>query len=327
MFLAALCAGLTWIGGYEFAQQCGWPAALAWILPLITDVYAGVALWIMLGLSWASSETRHFAAASTVFAVAESVAMQVMYHILLHTKIHTAPVGVVIAVAVVAPVMLALTVHLMARVNADRSKLVRAAQQAQARHAEAQRLAAAEHAEAERAEAARIAADRAAADRAEAERAAAAAAAEADQAATRRAEAEAAAARRAAADGPPMGHPGDVAHGPDTAGGPSAGDVAHGPHGQMAHGPDGVDHAADGPPLPGVAPEHQPYEPESPAAIPDADERDKAAARNAYRKSCREGKPIAERPLGEQFGHQRNWGKYRIKEVRQGVHLAAASGQ
>lgn len=324
-FIVALCAGVTWTGGYEFAQQCAWPAALAWILPLISDIYAATALWIMLGLHWASRETRHFAAGSTVLAVAESVAIQVMYHILLNSPDHKPAVGVVIAVSVVAPIMLALTVHLAARVNSDRGELVRVARQAQARHAEAQQAAVAKAAEDERAAAARVAADQAAAARAAAEGDAAAKQAEADRAATERADAERAAAAQRAAVAQAAAARAAVAHRPDTTDGPS---VAHGPSGQMAHEPPGVAHAADGPDddpggerPPGVlAPEDQPDEPEMPG--------DKfAKARNVYRQSCRDGKAIADRPLGAQFGHSRNWGGTRIKEVNQGVHLAAASGQ
>lgn len=318
--VGGLCAALTWIGGYEFAQQCGWPAALAWILPLITDIYAGVALWIMLGLRWASRETRHFAAGSTVLAVAASVAMQVIYHVLLHSKIHTAPVGVVVAVSVVAPIMLALTVHLMARVNGDRGELVRAAHQAQARHAETQQAEAAKRAETQRAEAARVAADRAATERAEAEAAA-------DLAAAQRAEAEqAAAAARAAADGPPMGHPATVDHGPDTAGGPSAGDVDHGPDGRVDHGPPPADGPDDG------------DDPDAAWTLPDGERDEKGdpgdiyvQARNAFRQSCRDGKPMSPRAIAAMFpGKSRNWGKTRITEVKKGIHgirLARAAGE
>jgi hypothetical protein len=324
--VGALCAALTWSGGYEFAQQCDWPAALAWILPLITDIYAGVALWIMLGLRWASKETRHFAAGSTVLAVAASVAMQIMYHILLNEPDHKPAVGVVVAVSVVAPIMLALTAHLMARVNGDRGELVRAVQQAQARHAETQRAEAAQHAEMQRAAADRIAADRAATERAEAEQAAAAQREAAELAAARRAEAERAAAaaraQRTAGDGPPMGHPGDVAHGPDTAGGPS---VDHEPP-AVDHGPPPADGPDDGddPDVPWTLPPGEPDEQGDPGDI-------YVQARNAYRQSCRDNKPLSPRAIAAMFpGKSRNWGKTRITEVQKGIHgihLARAAGE
>jgi hypothetical protein len=326
--VGGLCAALTWSGGYEFAQQCDWPAALAWILPLITDIYAGVALWIMLGLRWASTETRHFAAGSTVLAVAASVAMQIMYHILLNSPGHKPPVGVVVAVSVVAPIMLALTAHLMARVNGDRGELVRAAHQAQARHAETQRAEAETRAETQRAEAARVAADRAATERAaaEADAARAAAARASGELAVWEAQRAAAARERAAADGPPMGHPAGVDHGPGTAGGPSAGDVDHGPDGGVDHGPPPADGPDDG------------DDPDAAWTLPDGERDEKGdpgdiyvQARNAFRQSCRDGKPLSPRAIAAMFpGKSRNWGKTRITEVKKGIHgirLARAAGE
>ena len=69
--------------------------------------------------------------------------------------------------------------------------------------------------------------------------------------------------------------------------------------------------------------------PEPPPARPArlAEDQDAIAARAAYRKSVRIGRPLSDRKLGEQFGRGRTWGANRITEVDGGPKLAKAQGE
>lgn len=51
---------------------------------------------------------------------------------------------------------------------------------------------------------------------------------------------------------------------------------------------------------------------------------DAQAARIAYKRSVRMGRPLSDRALGAQFGRGRTWGANRIKEVNGGPRLAKA---
>ena len=66
--------------------------------------------------------------------------------------------------------------------------------------------------------------------------------------------------------------------------------------------------------------------PEPPPARPArlAEDQDAIAARAAYRKSVRVGRPLSDRKLGEQYGRGRTWGANRITEVDGGPKLANA---
>lgn len=48
-------------------------------------------------------------------------------------------------------------------------------------------------------------------------------------------------------------------------------------------------------------------------------------ARAAYRKSIRQGQPLSDRALGDQFGKSRTWGASRIREAEAGPHPVAAA--
>jgi hypothetical protein len=82
----------------------------------------------------------------------------------------------------------------------------------------------------------------------------------------------------------------------------------------------------DGVPLDEPPGEPEAITPEPPLARPVrlVDDQDATAARAAYRKSVRTGRPLSDRKLGEQFGKGRTWGANRIKEVDGGPKLAKA---
>jgi hypothetical protein len=82
----------------------------------------------------------------------------------------------------------------------------------------------------------------------------------------------------------------------------------------------------DGVPLDEPDGEPEATTPEPPPARPVrlVDDQDATAARAAYRKSVRAGRPLSDRKLGEQFGKGRTWGANRIKEVDGGPKLAKA---
>lgn len=117
---------------------------------------------------------------------------------------------------------------------------------------------------------------------------------------------------------------------PDTTDGTPTGDATREPEPEASQ--EAIAEATTEPE--GVPVNEPPSKPEATAPEPPqvrpvrlVDDQDAIAARTAYRKSVRLGRPLSDRKLGEQFGKGRTWGANRIKEVDGGPKLAKAQGE
>lgn len=117
--VAVSAAAMSFDGWWHLALMCGFPKPIAWLPTFAVDVYAMTSGRVWIGHPWVSEETRRYAAGSTIFSVAVSVAAQASYYYMRSIGITSAPWGIIVALAALAPVMLAAVGHLVALLRAD----------------------------------------------------------------------------------------------------------------------------------------------------------------------------------------------------------------
>ncbi|MGH3564463.1 MAG: DUF2637 domain-containing protein [Pseudonocardia sp.] len=114
MTIAATSAAVASFSGLRgLAVAAGWPAHLAWLLPVTVDAYAMTSTRL-----WLAGRTRHrrarrFAAANALGAIAGSVAGNAVYHAV-STGLLPVSWPIVVSVGAVPAVVLGLTAHLHA---------------------------------------------------------------------------------------------------------------------------------------------------------------------------------------------------------------------
>jgi hypothetical protein len=117
MTTAAVSAAVASFAGLRgLAEVAGWPARLAWLLPITIDAYAMTSARVWLAGTLGSSRTRAFARANAIGAIgaiATSIIGNAGYH-LVATGIISISWPIVVLVGAVPAAVLGLTAHLHA---------------------------------------------------------------------------------------------------------------------------------------------------------------------------------------------------------------------
>jgi Protein of unknown function (DUF2637) len=114
MTVAAASAAVASFSGLRgLAEAAGWPARLAWLLPLTIDAYAMTSARVWLAATTRTPAARRFARANALGAIAASTAGNAAYHALA-AGLLTVTWPIVVAVGAVPATVLGLTAHLHA---------------------------------------------------------------------------------------------------------------------------------------------------------------------------------------------------------------------
>ncbi|MET8151798.1 DUF2637 domain-containing protein [Actinoplanes sp. NPDC049668] len=114
MTTAAVSAAVASFAGLRgLAEVAGWPARLAWLLPITIDAYAMTSARVWLAGTLGSNRTRAFARANAIGAIATSIVGNAGYH-LVATGIMSISWPIVVLVGAVPAAVLGLTAHLHA---------------------------------------------------------------------------------------------------------------------------------------------------------------------------------------------------------------------
>jgi uncharacterized protein DUF2637 len=121
MAIAATSAAVASFSGLRgLAEVAGWPAHLAWLLPVTVDAYAMTSARVWLAGTTRSRRARRFAAANALGAIAGSIAGNAAFHAV-STGLLAVCWPIVVAVGAVPAAVLGLTAHLHAlRTHTDR---------------------------------------------------------------------------------------------------------------------------------------------------------------------------------------------------------------
>ena len=110
---AASSAFASFAGLRGVAVVAGWPARLAWLLPITIDAYAMTSARVWLASTPASSRARRFARANAIGAIATSIVGNAGYH-LVASGLLTISWPIIVLVGAVPAAVLGLTAHLHA---------------------------------------------------------------------------------------------------------------------------------------------------------------------------------------------------------------------
>ena len=114
MTIAAASATLASFTGLRgLAAMTGWPATLAWLLPVTLDAYAMTAARVWLAPSTRSSAARSFARANALVAITASITGNAAYHAV-HAGLLAVTWPMIVIVGAVPAAILGLTAHLHA---------------------------------------------------------------------------------------------------------------------------------------------------------------------------------------------------------------------
>ncbi|MEV6306953.1 DUF2637 domain-containing protein [Actinoplanes sp. NPDC051861] len=114
MTVAAVSAAVASFSGLRgLAIVAGWPARLAWLLPVTIDAYAMTSARVWLAGALASSRAQRFARANATGAIATSIVGNAGYH-LIATGLVDISWPIVVLVGAVPAAVLGLTAHLHA---------------------------------------------------------------------------------------------------------------------------------------------------------------------------------------------------------------------
>lgn len=114
MTIAAASATLASFTGLRgLAQMTGWPATLAWLLPVTLDAYAMTAARVWLAPSTRSSAARSFARTNALVAITASITGNAAYHAV-HAGLLAVTWQMIVIVGAVPAAILGLTAHLHA---------------------------------------------------------------------------------------------------------------------------------------------------------------------------------------------------------------------
>ena len=114
MLIAAASAAVASFTGLRgLALITGWPARLAWLLPITLDAYAMTAARVWLAPTTRARRARRFARANAIGAITASIAGNATYHSVTVGLMHiTAPI--IVLVGAVPAAVLGFTAHLHA---------------------------------------------------------------------------------------------------------------------------------------------------------------------------------------------------------------------
>ncbi|MFC7535535.1 DUF2637 domain-containing protein [Actinoplanes sp. GCM10030250] len=114
MTVAAVSAAVASFSGLRgLAIVAGWPARLAWLLPVTIDAYAMTSARVWLAGALASSRAQRFARANAIGAIDTSIVGNAGYH-LIATGLVDISWPIVVLVGAVPAAVLGLTAHLHA---------------------------------------------------------------------------------------------------------------------------------------------------------------------------------------------------------------------
>ncbi|MFG1610747.1 DUF2637 domain-containing protein [Actinoplanes sp. NPDC049265] len=114
MAVAAASSAIASFAGLRgLAEVAGWPARLAWLLPITIDAYAMTSARVWLAGTPAAGRARRFARANAVGAIATSIVGNAGYH-LVASGLLTISWPIVVLVGAVPAAVLGLTAHLHA---------------------------------------------------------------------------------------------------------------------------------------------------------------------------------------------------------------------
>ena len=114
MLIAAASAAVASFTGLRgLALITGWPAGLAWLLPLTLDAYAMTSARVWLASTTRARRARRFARANAIGAITASIAGNATYHSVTVGLMHISP-PIVVLVGAVPAAVLGFTAHLHA---------------------------------------------------------------------------------------------------------------------------------------------------------------------------------------------------------------------
>lgn len=114
MTVAAASAAVASFSGLQgLAYIAGWPARLAWLLPVTLDAYAMTSARVWLAATTRTTGARRFARANAIGAIAASIAGNATYHAA-RTGLLSVSWPIVVLVGAVPAAVLGLTAHLHA---------------------------------------------------------------------------------------------------------------------------------------------------------------------------------------------------------------------
>jgi hypothetical protein len=114
MLIAAASAAVASFTGLRgLALITGWPARLAWLLPVTLDAYAMTSARVWLASTTRARRARRFARANAIGAIAASIAGNATYHSVTVGLMHITP-PIVVLVGAVPAAVLGFTAHLHA---------------------------------------------------------------------------------------------------------------------------------------------------------------------------------------------------------------------
>lgn len=114
MAVAAASSAIASFAGLRgLAEVAGWPARLAWLLPITIDAYAMTSARVWLAGTPAAARARGFARANAIGAIATSIVGNAGYH-LVASGLVTISWPIVVLVGAVPAAVLGLTAHLHA---------------------------------------------------------------------------------------------------------------------------------------------------------------------------------------------------------------------
>ena len=114
MLIAAASAAVASFTGLRgLALITGWPARLAWLLPVTLDAYAMTSARVWLASTTRAGRARRFARANAIGAIAASIAGNATYHSVTVGLMHITP-PIVVLVGAVPAAVLGFTAHLHA---------------------------------------------------------------------------------------------------------------------------------------------------------------------------------------------------------------------
>ncbi|MEV7624072.1 DUF2637 domain-containing protein [Actinoplanes sp. NPDC089786] len=114
MAVAAASSAIASFAGLRgLAEVAGWPARLAWLLPITIDAYAMTSARVWLAGTPAAGRARRFARANAIGAIATSIVGNAGYH-LVASGLLTISWPIIVLVGAVPAAVLGLTAHLHA---------------------------------------------------------------------------------------------------------------------------------------------------------------------------------------------------------------------
>jgi hypothetical protein len=117
MAVAAISAAVASFAGLRgLAEVAGWPAQLAWLLPITVDAYAMTSARVWLAGTVGSKGARSFARANAIGAIATSIVGNAGYH-LNAAGLITISWPIIVLVGAVPAAVLGLTAHLHALIT------------------------------------------------------------------------------------------------------------------------------------------------------------------------------------------------------------------